>query len=77
MVFILVFTWNYYTSINLTTLKVFKKDKRRFPFFFLRFHCNFVTAFHFHHKAAKLYNAGRIFQHFIYVALQVYKNISM
>lgn len=27
-----------------------------------------LTAFHFHHKAAKLYNAGLIFQYFIYVA---------
>lgn len=44
-----------------------------FFFFLLRF--NFVTAFHFHYKAAKLYNAGLIFEHFIYVALQEYKNI--
>lgn len=68
IIIILVFTWNYYTSINFTTLKVFKKDKWRFLLFFLSFNCNFVTAFHFHHKAAKLNNAGLIFQHFIYVA---------
>lgn len=74
MIIILVFTWKCYTSINSTTLKVFKKDKWRF-FFFLRSHCNFVNAFHFYHKAAKLYDAGLIFQHFIYVALQVYKYI--
>lgn len=36
--------------------------------FILRFNCNFVTAFHFHHKAARLYYAGLIFQYLIYVA---------
>lgn len=39
--------------------------------FFLSCHCNFVTAFHFHHKAAKLNNAGLVFRQFVYVALQV------
>lgn len=45
--------------------------------FFFCLRLNFVTAFHFHYKAAKLCNAGLIFRHFIDVALQEYKNISM
>lgn len=64
------FSWSSYWYLHLqllhiydlTTLKVSKKDK--WWFVFLRF--NFVTAFHFHHKAAKLDNAGLIFQHLIY-----------
>lgn len=61
---------------ELTTLKGFQK--RQVEICFLRFHCNFVTAFNFHHKAAKLNNAGLLFQHFIYnsfTGLQEHLNV--